>query len=99
MYIELLKNNISLILLFALLSVFTLLPTSALAGSVEVEIVKQQAIVGESLSFALKFSLEDENEIIDVSSVKLDGVALPYEVRSQSNSSFTMIVSSLIAGT
>lgn len=70
----------------------TCLPAPVLAGSVDVEMIQKEAIVGESLSFALKFSLEDENETIDVSNVKLNGAALPYEVRSQSSSSFTMVV-------
>nr|MBF0223040.1 BatD family protein [Desulfobulbaceae bacterium] len=89
---ESLKYKKILPLFFLLLFIVACLPTSVRAGSVDVEIIKQEAIVGEALSFALKFSLEDENEAIDVANVKLNGVALPYEVRSQSSSSFTMVV-------
>ena len=80
------------ILLILLLAIGTCLPVLAVADPVEVEMIKNEAIVGESLSFALKFTLEDENETIDVSNAKYNGVALPYEVRSQSSSSFTMII-------
>jgi hypothetical protein len=92
MHIEPLKYKIYLLFLIVFFSAVTWLPGQALAGPVEVEMIKNEAIVGESLSFALKFSLEDDDETIDISNVKYNGVALPYEVRSQSSSSFTMVI-------
>lgn len=68
------------------------LPSFVLAASVDVEVIKGEAIVGEDLAFALKFKVESDAELIDVSSVQYNGSPIPYEVNSQSTSSFTMIV-------
>ena len=87
MYLKLQNYKFYFLFFFVLLFSGICLPGKALAGPVEVEIIEKEAIVGESLSFALKFSLKNENESIDVSNVKYKGTALPYEVRSQSSSS------------
>ncbi len=78
----------------ALLQVFLLLglPCFALAGAVEVEILKGEAIVGEDLAFAIKFEVDSDDELIDVSQVQYNGAPIPYEINSRSSSSFTMII-------
>jgi hypothetical protein len=68
------------------------LPCLVSAGPVEVEIIKGEAIVGENLAFTLKFDVDSDEELIDVSQVQYKGVPIPYEVTSRSTSSFTMII-------
>jgi len=65
---------------------------SALAAPVSLEVITPKAVVGEELSFALKFDLDDPDVPIDVSKVVYGGQAIPYTVGTQSNSSFTMVV-------
>ena len=83
--------NIRYLLSLFLLQII-LMPGISFAGPVELEILTPEAVVGENLSFSLKFSLEDENAVVDVSQVKYQGAALPYQVTNRSSSSFTMIV-------
>lgn len=67
--------------------------TAAFADSVDVEYLKRECVVGEKLAFNVKITLDDaESKKIDVSSVKLNGAPLTYEVSESGTQSFTVVI-------
>jgi len=85
-------NNLKLLRYTTVFTIMlTLFSSLAWADSVEIKTNNRQSIVGENIYFAVVVEIDDE-KIIDVSAVRYNGTPLRYEERSQSSSSYTMVI-------
>ncbi len=86
------KLNTLKYIFFTILLMF--LSATAYADSVEIEYIDKTCVVGETLSFNIKISVDDGNadKRIDVSRVQINGVPLKYEVRESGSQSFTVVI-------
>ncbi|MCP4694431.1 MAG: protein BatD, partial [Desulfobacterales bacterium] len=87
------RNIYRRLFVFSVIAIMAALGFASGAGadSVSIERVDRECVVGESLLLVVKIELDEEKEI-DVSDAKLNGKALPYQVRESSSSSFSLMV-------